>query len=38
MLFILAMFLPAVGVAIWVGFLLVGRMIFKDIRDNGQRR
>lgn len=38
MIYIALMFLPAVGVAIWVGFLLVGRMIFKDIRDNGQRR
>lgn len=38
MIYIAVIFLPAVGVALWVGFLLLGRFLFGEIAKNGQRR
>lgn len=36
MIYIAVMFLPALGVAMWVGFLLTGRMIFSEKAKEGR--
>lgn len=38
MIYIAVMFLPAVGVALWVGFLMLGRMIFSEKAKEGRIR